>query len=193
MFDNVKRRHSARRRHARRDNPVIYDNRRRAGGRRHRRNPALAIGSRGGLMSQTMSALPHVGVGAVSVITTALVPKMIAKISTSTYVTLSGQIVWVFGGGYLVNKFTRNKYGLAWMVGGGSVILADLVHKYILGGVLAGLGAYEPALGAYEPAMMSAMPTRSLGDAATGFAPAQGFESVSGFGDFGLADTEYRG
>ncbi len=176
---------NARRRHAHSDNPIIYSNRMRHAGRRMRRNPAA--------YGQIMVALPHVGVGAVSVITTALVPKMTAKISTSTYVTLGGQLAWVFGGGILVNKFTRNKYGLAWMVGGGSVILADLVHKYILGGVLAGLGAYEPALGAYEPATMPAMPMRSLGDAATGFAPAQGFESVSGFGDFGLADSEYRG
>lgn len=192
-MDNPRRRRS-RKRALRLDNP----RRRSRSLRRRHNNPrrkrsvlALRGGLTGGLMSSTMKALPHVGVGAASVIVTALIPRYIPI--QNKWAKLGGQLVVVFGGGYAVNKLTKGKYGLAWIVGGGSVILADLLRTYLLGGLMSGLG-----FDGYDPGSVGAYERRYFGDmgAATPYSKQSeymgAFEDTEAFGGFGDTDYAYQ-
>ena len=149
-----------------RDNP----RRRRRSSRRMRRNP-VGIGS---LTGTVRSVLPLAITGGASIIATNITPGLVGV--TSPWMRYGVQAATAFGGGWAVGKFIGKQHGVVWAVTGTAVIVADLLQKYVLRGILPGLSGfgedeydmgafpYQETMGAFPgESTIGAYPTYDVG------------------------------
>jgi hypothetical protein len=140
-----------RRRRRLRSNPV-----RRRRGRFLRDNPATIGGT-------VKKVLPLAITGGASIIATNLTPGLVGV--TSPWTRYGVQAATALAGGWAVGRFVGREHGVVWTVTGAAVIVADLLQKYVLRGILPGLSGfgeeYELDAFPYQAEAVSAFPEES--------------------------------
>lgn len=144
-----RRRRRSRSRSRKRRNPIALNpRRRRKSYRRRRRNPALTM--RGlGLPISLKGMLPLAVTGGAAAVVATIAPSL-ARVQ-SPWAQLGVKAAVAVGGGIILGKTVGREHGKIWMVVSGSLIVADLLKKYVLGRIMPGMGDYgdEEYVGAF--------------------------------------------
>lgn len=149
LASNPRRRRRSRARSRRRRNPIAMNpRRRRKSYRRRRRNPALTM--RGlGLPISIKGALPLAVTGGAAAVVASIAPGL-ARVQ-SPWAQIGVKVAVGVGGGIILGKTVGREHGKIWMIVSGSLIVADLLKKYVLGRIMPGMGDYgdEEYVGAF--------------------------------------------